>query len=298
MVACPDDPGDGGFMSFVIEDVLVRDDPLGERVPLVLDSPHSGMIYPRDFRFVCPLPVLRQAEDTHVDELFSAAPEAGATLISALFPRSYIDVNRPVDDIEPELLAGKWPEPLNPSDKSAAGMGLIRRLCRPGMPMYDGRLTVAQVAERIDHYYRPYHEQLSSVIDRLYVRFGTVYHLNCHSMPTFGRDPSKRADFILGDRDGTTCDPDFTRYVAETLTGLGYRVKLNDPYKGVELVRRYSNPARGLHSLQLEIHRGLYMNEETLEKNDGFDRLQAHLTLLIHRLAAYSRDAVELDAAE
>jgi N-formylglutamate amidohydrolase len=117
-------------------------------------------------------------------------------------------------------------------------------------------------------------------------------------MPTFGRDPSARADFILGDRDGTTCDPDFTRYVAGFLKSLGYRVKLNDPYKGVELVRRYSNPARGLHSLQLEIHRGLYMNEDTLEKHEGFGRLQAHLTELVSRLAAYARDAGKLDAAE
>jgi len=285
-------------MSFVIEDVLVRDDPQGRRVPLVLDSPHSGSVYPRDFGFVCPFPALRQAEDTHVDELISAAPELGATMISALFPRSYIDVNRAIDDLEPELLDGPWPGPVHPSDKSFAGMGLVRRLCRPGMPMYDGRLSVEQVAWRIDHYYRPYHEQMANTIDRLYRQFGTVYHLNCHSMPTFGRDPSTRADFILGDRDGTTCDPDFTRYIAAFLKSLGYRVKLNDPYKGVELVRRYSDPARGLHSLQLEIHRGLYMIEDTLEKHDGFNRLRSHLTELIRRLAAYAQDAGKLDAAE
>ncbi|EWY39944.1 N-formylglutamate amidohydrolase [Skermanella stibiiresistens SB22] len=285
-------------MSFVIEDVLVRDDPVGEAVPLVLDSPHSGIVYPRDFSFVCPFRALRQAEDTHVDELVASAPEAGAILIRALFPRSYIDVNRAVDDIEPELLDGPWPEPLHPSDKSLAGMGLIRRLCKPGMPMYDGRLSVAQVAERIDRYYRPYHEQVAGAIDRLHRRFGVVYHLNCHSMPTFGRDPSTRPDFVLGDRDGTTCDPDFTRYVGAFLTSRGYRVRLNNPYKGVELVRRYSNPKRGIHSLQVEIHRGLYMNEETLEKNAGFDRLQSHLAALIRELADYARDATELDAAE
>ncbi|WP_158044572.1 N-formylglutamate amidohydrolase [Skermanella pratensis] len=285
-------------MSFVIEDVLVRDDPVGQAVPLVLDSPHSGSVYPRDFNFVCPLLALRQAEDTYVDELVSAAPEAGATLIAALFPRSYIDVNRAIDDIEPELLDGPWPEPLSPSDKSKAGMGLIRRLCKPGIPMYDGRLPVPHVAERIDRYYRAYHEQVAGAIDRAYARFGTVYHLNCHSMPTFGRDPATRADFVLGDRDGTTCEPDFTRYVAAFLTSLGYRVRINDPYKGVELVRRYSDPKRGLHSLQFEIHRGLYMNEETLEKNEGFGRLQSHLTMLIRHLAAYAGDAVKLDAAE
>jgi N-formylglutamate deformylase len=285
-------------MSFVIEDVLVRDDPSGERVPLVLDSPHSGTVYPADFHFVCPLPDLRQAEDTYVEELFAGAPEYGATLISALFPRSYIDVNRAIDDLEPELLDGSWPEPLKPSDKSAAGMGLIRRLCRPGLPMYDGRLSVGHVADRIEHYYRPYHEQVAATIGRLHARFGQVYHLNCHSMPSFGGRNGEPVDIVLGNRDGTTCDGDFLHFIADIMRGFGYAVRLNDPYKGVELVRRYGDPARGIQSLQFEISRRLYMNEETLEKHAGFDRLRGHLNRLVHRLAVYSRDGLERQAAE
>lgn len=277
-------------MSFVIEDVLVRDDPAGERLPLVFDSPHSGTRYPADFGFVCPLATLRQAEDTYVDELFAAAPEHGATLLSALFPRSYIDLNRSLEDLEPELVDGAWPWPLKPSDKSAAGMGLIRRLCRPGMPMYDAKLSVARVTERIERYYRPYHEQLAGTIDALYRRFGTVFHLNCHSMPSFvppgGREP---ADFVLGDRDGTTCDPAFTRFVRSVLEDLGYRVRINDPYKGVELVRRYCNPAAGIHSLQVEISRRLYMHEETLEKHAGFDTLREDVAILVAALAEHCR---------
>ncbi|HYG89429.1 MAG TPA: N-formylglutamate amidohydrolase, partial [Azospirillum sp.] len=136
-------------MSFVIEDVLVRHDPAGRCVPVLFDSPHSGTVYPPDFGFVCPLPVLRQAEDAYVDELFGAAPEHGATLLCALFPRTYIDANRAVDDIDPSLLDGPWPGRLQPTEKSAGGLGLIRALCRPGMPLYDGRLTVAEVAARI-----------------------------------------------------------------------------------------------------------------------------------------------------
>jgi N-formylglutamate amidohydrolase len=285
-------------MSFVIEDVLVRDDPSGERVPLVLDSPHSGTVYPADFHFVCPLPALRQAEDTYVEELFAGAPEYGATLISALFPRSYIDVNRAIDDLEPELLDGPWPELLKPSDKSAAGMGLIRRLCRPGLPMYDGRLSVSHVADRIEHYYRPYHEQVAATIGRLHARFGQVYHLNCHSMPSFGGRNGEPVDIVLGNRDGTTCDGDFLHFIADIMRGFGYAVRLNDPYKGVELVRRYGDPTRGIQSLQFEISRRLYMNEETLEKHAGFDRLRGHLNRLVHRLAVYSRDGLERQAAE
>ncbi len=277
-------------MSFVIEDVLVRAEPLGERIPLVFDSPHSGSVYPADFGFVCPMSMLRQAEDTYVDELFAQAPEVGATLIAALFPRTYIDVNRAPDDIEPELLAGPWPWPLNPTEKSAAGMGLIRRLCRPGVPMYDGRLTVAQVIERIDRYYRPYHEELAETIFRLHGRFGRVYHVNCHSMPSIAVSDRKHpVDFVLGDRDGTTSDPTFVTFVADVLTAMGYRVRLNDPYRGVELVRRYSDPRRGIHSLQLEINRALYMNEETLEKHPGFEALRADLLTLMTRLGSFAR---------
>ncbi len=288
-------------MSLVIDDVLIRLDPSGGSVPVVLDSPHSGTRYPAGFNFVCPLPLLRQAEDTHVDELFAAAPDYGATLICALFPRAFLDVNRASDDIDPEMLDGPWPGPLNPSEKSAMGMGLVRNLCRPGLPMYDGKLPVAEVVDRIERYWRPYHEQLAGCIDQLHGRFGMVWHINCHSMPslTVGADDREGgADFVLGDRDGTTCDPGFTRFVADYLRALGYRVRINDPYKGVELVRRYSRPARGRHSLQLEIDRRLYMNEETLEKHSGFDRLRADLNRLVAAICDHAGAMVARRAAE
>lgn len=288
-------------MSLVIHDVLVRQDPAGKQVPVVFDSPHSGTSYPVDFQFICPLGLLRQAEDTYVDELFTAAPEMGATLLCALFPRSYIDVNRAFDDIDPGILSGPWPGPLNPTEKSVLGMGLVRTLCRPGMPLYDGRLSPAQVLERIERYWRPYHEQLAQAMDRMHRRFGAVWHVNCHSMPSIavGTDGYETpVDFVLGDRDGTTCDPAFTRMVADTLRGMGYRVRINDPYKGVELVRRYSSPQRGLHSLQLEIDRQLYMNEETLERHPGFEPLKRDLDRLIATICDYAAERTRLLAAE
>lgn len=286
-------------MSFVIEDVLVRNDPVGERVPLLFDSPHSGTVYPRSFQFSCPLGLLRQAEDTYVDELFASAPDRGATLLCALFPRSCIDVNRPVDDIDPALLDGPWPLPLHPTARSAQGIGLIRALCRPGQPLYDGRLPVAEVAERIDRFYRPYHFQMASIVDGLAARFGGVWHVNCHSMPSIsaGGEPVP-ADFVIGDRDGTSCEPGFVALVADTLRGLGYRIAINDPYKGVELIARYADPARNRHSLQLEINRSLYMNEETLEQHDGFERLRGHMGELIRRIADYALARTAALAAE
>jgi len=284
-------------MSFVIEDVLVRHDPAGRRVPVLFDSPHSGTVYPRDFNFVCPLPVLRQAEDTYVDELFACAPEQGATLLLALFPRTYVDANRAADDIDPGILDGPWPEKLRPTDKSAAGMGLIRTLCRPGLPLYDGRLPVAEVAERIDRYYRPYHFQVASVLDSFSAQFGGAWHVDCHSMPSIG-DGSSTIDFVVGDRDGRTSERGFVNLIVDVLRGFGYRVTRNDPYKGVELLARYANPARGRHSVQLEINRRLYMNEETLEKHAGFGRLQAHLSTLVREVCAYAASRTAARAAE
>lgn len=279
-------------MGLVIDDVLVRDDPIGEPVPVVFDSPHSGVNYPKDFDFICSLAALRQAEDTYVEELFAVAPEFGATLLYALFPRSYIDVNRAADDIIPALLDGPWPGILRPSEKSAAGVGLIRSQIRPGQPLYDGQLSAAAVAERLDRYYRPYHFQAAEILDGLATRFGQAWLVDCHSMPSAGLSAGRRrVDFVLGDRDGTTCERGFVDYLAVRLRAMGYSVALNQPYKGVEMVRRYGDPARGRHAVQLEINRSLYMNEETLEKTSGFDDLRDAMTALTADVCAYAAAA-------
>ena len=153
------------------------------------------------------MPALRQAEDAYVDELLGAAPDHGATLIAALFPRSYIDVNRAIDDIDPAVIEGEWPVPLHPTERSRLGVGLIRWLCRPGMSMYDGRLPAPVIADRIDRYYRPYHFQVASVLESFVGRFGQAWYIDCHSMPSrTPGGPARRAtpDFVIGDRDGRT----------------------------------------------------------------------------------------------
>ena len=230
-------------------------------------------------------------------------PECGGTLLAALFPRSFIDANRADTDIDPELIEAPWPGPVDPSDKSGLGMGLIRRLARHGVPIYDHRLSIAEVAGRIERYYRPYHFQMQAITDALAAEFGMVWHLNCHSMPSSGaagpgNDPGARPDFVLGDRDGTTCESGFTGFIARTLETMGYRVALNDPYKGVELVRRYGAPALGRHSLQLEINRRLYLNEETLEKHSGFEPLCRAMAQLVRGICAYAGERLAARAAE
>ncbi len=270
---------------------------------MVFDSPHSGAEYPDDFRYSCPLKMLRQAEDAHVDVLFGAAPAAGATLISALFPRSYIDVNRTAEDIDPQLLDQSWPGSIVASEKARVGMGLVRRVCKPGLAMYSRRLTVAEVRHRIDTYYRPYYAALGTALDDAHAQFGAVWHINCHSMPSSGgpQMPAsgwERADFVLGDRDGTTCALGFRRMIQGTLERMGYNVCINDPYKGVELVRRFGHPRKGRHSIQIEVNRRLYMDEDTLEKSYNFPRLKRDLDQLVASIAAYARDQLTAAAAD
>lgn len=270
--------------------------PAAAAVPLVCDSPHSGTTYPDDYRHAVPRELLRRGEDTHVETLWQAVPDVGGTLLHAHFPRTYIDANRNVDDLDQELLDAAWPEPLAPSEKSRLGFGLVWRNIRAGTPIYDRPLTIEQVRHRIDAYYLPYHAALADSIEQTAQRFGAVWHLNLHSMPNDAyerlqiRSPHPLADFVLGDRDGTTCEPEFVELVERELRARGYTVARNDPYKGVQLIARIGQPQRRRHSLQIEIRRPLYMDEATRERNDGFARVQGDLTAVLHTLAAYVTD--------
>jgi len=271
-------------------------EPRRGHVPLVLDSPHSGTEYPPDFGFTLPAAALRQAEDSYVDELYAAGPDVGATLIAARFPRSYIDPNRSVLDIDASLLDAPWPGPAMPTPKTARGIGLIWRVLDTGESIYARKLTVEEVKHRIVRYHQPYQRAVKDALDRAHKHFGAVWHLNLHSMPAVSSSISEegpgksRADFVLGDRDGSTCEPEFTALVAETLRGMGYEVKVNDPYKGVELVRAFSDPRGGRHSLQVEVNRRLYMDEPTRERTPGFETLRGNLTRLLERVAGYAEE--------
>jgi N-formylglutamate deformylase len=274
--------------------------PEGDAVPLICDSPHSGVQYPDDFGHVVPFDQLRGAEDTDVHELWQALPSVGATLLAANFPRAYIDPNRDIDDIDPEMLAEPWPTPLRPSEKTRLGIGLIwRDAGKSGKwPIYARKLPVAEVQRRIATYHAPYHAAMREQIEAAHARFGAVWHLNLHSMPADSyeglqiQSDHPLADFVLGDRDGTTASPEFTALVADALRRRGFSVALNDPFKGVALIARLGRPAERRHSLQVEIHRGLYMNETTRERSAGFPALQAALTAVSREIADYVKDQV------
>jgi N-formylglutamate deformylase len=279
--------GHNRFMSFAIN-------ALAGHTPLVLDSPHSGVDYPEDFGHACDMQVLRQAEDTHVEKLYDFAPQLGAAWIEALFPRSYLDANRNTTEIDTALLGEPWPDAVETDPAALAkvrlGKGLIWRLTDDGLPIYERQLSVQEVRTRIDRCWKPYHAAVGAAIDAAHEKHGYSIHLNCHSMPAIasshatGNPGMVHADVVLGDREGTSADPRLSRVVGEHLRALGYSVAYNDPYKGVELVRRYGDPARHRHSLQIEVNRKLYMDERSLELNAGFASLKRDLRSLIERL--------------
>jgi N-formylglutamate amidohydrolase len=230
-----------------------------------------------------------------VDQLYGNVVGLGAPLLHALFPRSYIDVNRAVDDLDAEMIEGEWPHPLNPSVKSRTGKGLIWRTVQLMGNIYDRKLTVGEVEQRIGRCWRPYRAALSSLLNQAYGAHGKVLHINCHSMRSRGHEkdpdgPGDRPDVVLGDRDGTTCDPAITAHAAELLRDLGYSVSVNHPYKGMDLIRDYSDPAAGRHSFMIEVNRKLYLDEETVTPTASFDQLRANLdtwsTALIDRFQA------------
>jgi N-formylglutamate deformylase len=273
--------------------VFERRDPAASiAAPVVYDSPHSGRDYPEDFGHAAPLDLLRRAEDAFVDELIDDAPGEGIGVLAALFPRSYIDPNRHEADIDESLLAEPWPHGAEPSGRSVRGLGLLRRLLSPHLPVYDRSLGVAEVESRIAGFYRPYHAELKSMLDGAHERFGAVWHVNWHSMKAMGRGrgATSRADFVLGDLDGIACAPGFTALVRDSLVAMGYTVRLNDPFKGAELVARYSDPAGARHSLQVEINRALYLDEARVAKTEDFERLKSDLRGLMGSVVGYARD--------
>jgi N-formylglutamate deformylase len=264
-------------------------------MPLVFDSPHSGFEFPSDFNPVASPAEIRTSWDGYVDELYNRVPSAGATLLAARFPRAYIDTNRAGNDVDPELLATPWPEPVELSEHSSRGMGLIRRLALPGVPMYDRRLTVAEVQHRIQHYYAPYRKALDEIIERVWRRHGAVWHFNCHSMKSRGNAMNRdqgaaRPDLVISDRDGTTAGPGLADWVAEHFRSRGYRVNVNHPYRGADIVRSVGQPHRRRFSLQIELNRSRYMDEATGERNDRFDHWQSELTEFAHVMVLKVRD--------
>ena len=269
--------------------------PVAGRVPLVFASPHSGNVYPQDFLDAAALDPqsLRRSEDSFVDELFSAAPRHGAPLLRALFPRAYLDANRDAWELDPEMFEDLLPAYVNvDSARVAAGLGTIARVVATGADIYRRKLTFAEAERRIEQLYIPYHAALKSLIDETVAIFGCCLLIDCHSMPSIGGPTdadsgTARVDFVLGDCFGASCAPFITRSAEHTLRRQGHRVVRNTPYAGGYTTRHYGNPSKGVHVLQIETNRRLYMDEHShVRLAPAFDLLQHDLSLLIAAMTA------------
>ncbi|MCW8951230.1 MAG: N-formylglutamate amidohydrolase, partial [Rhodospirillales bacterium] len=263
--------------------------PAAQTAPLIFASPHSGRDYPPEFVAQSRLdPVaLRRSEDSFVDELYGAAPGIGAPLLLAHFPRAFIDPNREPYELDPAMFSGPLPEGANTnSPRVKGGLGTIARVVTNGAEIYRDRLPPEEAERRVVAYYTPYHDALAGLIEQTRARFGCCLLIDCHSMPSIGgpmdRDPGdQRVDFVLGDRYGTSCPGPVIDLVARTLEDMGYVVRRNDPYAGGFTTLHYSRPEKGVHTLQIEVNRALYMDEETITRTTGLETLKARITDLM-----------------
>ena len=256
---------------------------------VVFNSPHSGNVYPREFVAAARLDLaaLRRSEDAFVDELFIGVVTRGYPLMRAHFPRCYVDVNREPYELDPRMFDGRLPSFANTrSMRVAGGLGTVARVVGDAQEIYDQRIPVDDALRRIEALYKPYHRALRRLVTRVHRNFGTVVLVDCHSMPSAGgsRDDRPRADFVLGDRYGTSCSPHITDVVETMLAELGYSVSRNKPYAGGFITEHYGNPPAGVHTIQLEINRSLYMDERHYERSTNFERLAADLNALADRL--------------
>ncbi len=264
-------------------------EPSLQTIPFVFNSPHSGRCYPKSFLDCARLDsfAIRRSADHYVDELFSTATELGAPMLIANFPRAYLDVNREPYELDPKMFDGPLPSFANiGSMRVAGGLGTIPRIVAENMEIYRHRLSVKEGLSRIDTIYKPYHSALRRLIARTHEQFGISILIDCHSMPGNIRlsGAETKPDFIIGDRYGTSASAELSRASISILNGLGFAAVRNKPYAGGFITEHYGRPARGLHALQIEINRSLYINEVTFEKRPDFEAIVGSLFAFMRQL--------------
>jgi len=265
--------------------VVVRR-PERQSLPLVVSSPHSGRDYDAAFLAATRLDraAIRRSEDAFVDELVARAPALGCPLVAARFPRAYLDVNREPFELDPAMFDGPLPRHVNSrSLRVRAGLGTVPRVVAGGAEIYGGKLDPAEAQARLDACYLPYHDAVAGLLQETRERFGAACLLDCHSMPSVGHEGAARTrvDIVLGDRFGASCDRALTEAASAALRAAGLTVRRNDPYPGGFITEHYGRPEQGLHALQLEINRGLYMDEKALERGTGMAAMARHVEALI-----------------
>lgn len=251
--------------------------------PYIFTSPHSGDVYAPSFVASSRLKrlALRRSEDAFVDELFGAVPEHGARLLTARFPRAYVDVNRADNEIDPGMFDAPDSKPTAPKTaRVSAGLGVIPKVVRDGVEIYDKPLPFAEATFRLEAFYRPYHAELARLLAETKARFGAAVLIDCHSMPPVANGH----DVVIGDRHGNACTPALSDAIEAALKEVGFSVGRNSPYAGGYTTSHYGHPANNFHAVQIELNRGLYLVERRIEKSSGFARCQAAIRAFVARL--------------
>lgn len=251
--------------------------------PFLFASPHSGNVYVPSFVASSRLNrlALRRSEDAFVDELFGGVSDHGARLLSARFPRAYVDVNRADSEIDPTMFEARVPEPDDTkSARVTAGLGVIPKVVRDGVEIYNKRLPLEEAAFRLEAFYRPYHAALMRLLGETKARFGMAVLIDCHSMPPV---PNGH-DIVVGDRHGNACAPELSDRIEAALREAGFSVARNSPYAGGYTTSHYGHPAADIHAVQIELNRGLYLVEKRIEKSANYGRCQAGIKAFIARL--------------
>src|SRR5690348_2953804 len=261
------------------------------RGPVLFNSPHSGRVYPRGFLLTSRLDLatLRRSEDSFVDDLIAGLVERGHPIMRAHFPRCYVDVNREPYELDPRMFEGRLPSFANTrSMRVAGGLGTVARVVGDAQEIYRQRIPVDDAIRRIEGLYKPYHRALRRLFTRVHRDFGAAVLIDCHSMPSSAgaKDERPRADVVLGDRYGTSCVAAVAETIEATLRAQGYSVSRNKPYAGGFITEHYGNPAAGLHAIQLELNRALYMDERRYERSASFARVAADLEALAEDVGA------------
>lgn len=255
--------------------------------PVVFASPHSGNVYPDCMKaaLCVPLETVRRTEDAFVEQLFGDAPRHGAILMSATYARSVTDLNRDPRELDPGMFSDGVPRPCGmPTARVEAGLGCLPRVASGGEAIYARQLTRAEGMARLNDIHDIYHQRLTLELMSLKERFGRAVLIDCHSMPSVQPGRRNLADIVLGDRFGSSCDPRMTGRIERAFRARGLSVARNAPYAGGYTTRRYGKPKRGVHALQIEINRGLYMNEHTISVSSGFEDLRQTISATIEEI--------------
>jgi len=254
--------------------------------PLILASPHSGRVYPDTFLEMAKLSPeqLRIGEDAYIDQLIVPLAKYGIPVLSAEFPRCFVDVNRGPDEIPPEYAPNTVENKKPVSSRARAGLGVVPSRIAQNLEIYKKPLTPEQVKTRLDRFYRPYHAQLTKLLNQAQKHCGRALLIDCHSMPGRGPNGDKRADIILGDRFGRSCRTEITSHLEQIFRSMGYSVVRNHPYAGGYVTHHYGNPDMNVDAIQIEINKDLYLNATTMEPHSGMKSLSADFEKVVLRI--------------